>query len=94
MIPHETIEIFSLLWWQSNIVTFSLILIFLLLGKWFNLGNRNNLAKVIGIDKQKHDAQVKKNMLPFEREIYVTLLSDFIKEENERIKAQQRKSKS
>ena len=25
------------------------------------------LAKVIGIDKQKHDAQVKKNMLPFEK---------------------------
>jgi hypothetical protein len=38
-----------------------------------------------------HDLE---NMLPFEREIYVTLLSDFIKEENERIKAQQRKSKS
>ena len=34
------------------------------------------------------------NMIPFEREIYVTLLADFIKQENERIKAQQRKSKS
>jgi hypothetical protein len=32
------------------------------------------------------------NMMPFERELYVTLLSDFIKEENERIKAQQRKA--
>ena len=49
MIPHETLELFSLLWWQSNIVTISLILIFLLLGKWFNLENRNNLAKVIGV---------------------------------------------
>ena len=48
MIPHETLEIFSLLWWQSNIVTFSFILFFLLLGKWFNLENRNNLAIVIG----------------------------------------------
>ena len=34
------------------------------------------------------------NMIPFEREIYVTLLADFITQENERIKAQQRKSKS
>tara|TARA_B100001105_G_C22263362_1_gene387751 strand:- start:196 stop:771 length:576 start_codon:yes stop_codon:yes gene_type:complete len=48
MIPHETLEIFSLLWWQSNIVTLSFILFFLLLGKWFNLENRNNLAIVIG----------------------------------------------
>ena len=48
MIPHETLAIFSLLWWQSNIVTLSLILFFLLLGKWFNLEDRNNLAIVIG----------------------------------------------
>ena len=34
------------------------------------------------------------NMIPFEREIYVTLLSDFIKEENERIKVQQQKAQS
>ena len=34
------------------------------------------------------------NMIPFEREIYVTLLSDFIKQENERIKSQQRKAQS
>ena len=33
------------------------------------------------------------NMLPFERELYVTLLSDHIQEENEKIKEQQRKSK-
>ena len=33
------------------------------------------------------------NMIPFEREIYVTLLSDYIKEENERIKSQQIKTR-
>ena len=49
MISHETLEIFSLLWWQSNIVTLSLILFFLFLGKWLNPENRNNLAIVIGV---------------------------------------------
>jgi hypothetical protein len=29
------------------------------------------------------------NMLPWEREIYITLLSEFIKEENEKIQQQQ-----
>ena len=33
------------------------------------------------------------NMIPFEPELYVTLLSDHIQEENEKIKEQQRKSK-
>ena len=31
------------------------------------------------------------NMIPFEREIYIGLLMDYIKEENERIKDQERK---
>ena len=31
------------------------------------------------------------NMMPFEREIYVTLLEQHIKEENERIKKEQAK---
>jgi hypothetical protein len=31
------------------------------------------------------------NMLPWEREIYVALLQEWIKEENERIKKEQRK---
>ena len=31
------------------------------------------------------------NMIPFEREIYVNLLMKWIKEENERIKEQERK---
>ncbi len=34
------------------------------------------------------------NMLPWEREIYVALLVEHIKEENERNKAQQKKWKS
>ena len=33
------------------------------------------------------------NMLPYERQIYVTLLQQWIKEENDRIKDQQRKNK-
>ena len=48
MITHQTIEIFSLLWWQSNFITLFIILVFLFMGKWFNLGNREKLAKVIG----------------------------------------------
>lgn len=31
------------------------------------------------------------NMMPWEREIYITLLSEWIKEENERIKKENRK---
>jgi len=49
MIPHETIEIFSLLWWKSNIVTIGIIFSLLILGKWFNTENRERLAKFIGI---------------------------------------------
>jgi len=30
-------------------------------------------------------------MIPYEREIYVSLLNDFIKEENDRIKEQKQK---
>jgi len=33
-------------------------------------------------------------MLPFEREIYVTLLSEHVKKENERIKEQEARMKS
>ena len=33
------------------------------------------------------------NMLPWERDIYVDKLSTYIKEENDRIREQQRKSK-
>ncbi len=33
------------------------------------------------------------NMIPWEREIYVNLLAKWIKEENERIKEEERKSR-
>ena len=33
------------------------------------------------------------NMIPYERQIYVTLLVQWVKEENERMKEQQRKNK-
>ena len=33
------------------------------------------------------------NMMPWEREIYVNLLAKWIKEENERIKEEERKSR-
>ena len=33
------------------------------------------------------------NMLPYERQIYVRLLQQWIKEENDRMKEQQRKNK-
>ena len=33
------------------------------------------------------------NMMPWEREIYTNLLMQFIKEENERIKEEERKSR-
>lgn len=33
-------------------------------------------------------------MLPFERDIYVTLLAEFIKEENERVKQEQTRMRS
>ena len=49
MIFHETLEIFSPLWWQANTTTLFIIIIFLLIGKWFNGRNRENLAKIIGI---------------------------------------------
>jgi hypothetical integral membrane protein (TIGR02206 family) len=49
MIPHETLEIFSPLWWQSNLTTLGFILIIIFLGKWFRSKNSARLAKLIGI---------------------------------------------
>jgi len=34
------------------------------------------------------------NMMPFEREIYIALLTEYVKKENERIEEQNRKSAS
>ena len=49
MIPHETLEIFSSLWWQSNTITFLLILTLLFLGKCIKVNNREKLARFIGM---------------------------------------------
>ena len=49
MIPHETLEIFSHLWWQSNCITFTLIASFLFLGRLAKPENREKLAKFIGV---------------------------------------------
>jgi len=48
MISHETLEIFSPLWWKTNLITIVVILLFLLLGKRSNSSNRELLAKIIG----------------------------------------------
>ena len=48
MIPHETLEIFNLLWWQANLITLGAIVFLLLLGKCINSENKNSLVKVIG----------------------------------------------
>ena len=48
MIPHETLEIFSLLWWQANLITLGAIVFLLLLGKCINSENKDSLVKVIG----------------------------------------------
>ncbi len=49
MIPHETLEISSPFWWQSNSITLAFIVVFLLLGQWANSENREKLAKFIGV---------------------------------------------
>ena len=49
MIPHETLEIFSSLWWQTNLITIGIILFFLLLGKCIKSENKTSLAKIIGV---------------------------------------------
>ena len=49
MIPHETLEIFSPLWWQTNLITIGSILLLLLIGKCSNPENKELLAKIIGV---------------------------------------------
>ena len=49
MVPHETLEIFSPLWWQANLITILVISLVLLLGKRINPKNKESLAKIIGI---------------------------------------------
>jgi|TARA_R100000005_G_C4953167_1_gene172754 hypothetical protein len=42
------------------------------------------------VQHHKWDLEQLENMMPWEREIYVQMLVDYIEEENERIKSQQR----
>ena len=48
MIPHETLEIFSNAWWQTNLITILIISFLLILGKLINKKNKEFLAKIIG----------------------------------------------
>lgn len=47
MIPHETLDLFSPLWWQSNFVTLTAVFCFLILGKLGNSEIREKLAMFI-----------------------------------------------
>ena len=48
MIPHETLEIFSSTWWQTNLITIGVIGFLIFLGKSINEYNKELLAKIIG----------------------------------------------
>ena len=48
MIPHESLEIFSNLWWQTNLITIGTIILLLFLGKRANPKQKEALAKAIG----------------------------------------------
>lgn len=54
-----------------------------------NLGNyyQTNFALM---QHHKYSLTELENMIPWEREIYITLLLNFLKEENEKLKAQQK----
>jgi len=43
------------------------------------------------MENHKYSLEDLENMMPWEREIYITLLAEFIKEENKRIAEQNRK---
>ena len=45
------------------------------------------------IQHHKYSLTELENMLPWEREIYISMLSQYIEEENEKIKQQQQKMK-
>ena len=60
----------------------------------------NNISKndkfldwVISFDKNDHSKWVKDNMIPFEREIYIGLLEQYIKDENERVEKENAKQR-
>ena len=48
MIPHETLEIFSYLWWKTNLITIGAIVLLLFLAKRVKPANKESLVKVIG----------------------------------------------
>ena len=48
MIPHETLEIFSNTWWETNLLTIGIIVFLLIVGKFSKYENKELLAKAIG----------------------------------------------
>ena len=49
MIPHETIDIFSTLWWQTNCITIGIIIFVVFLGRKIQQNHKEQLAKIIGV---------------------------------------------
>ena len=49
MIPHETIDIFSTLWWQTNCITIGIIIFVVFLGRKIQQHHKEQLAKIIGV---------------------------------------------
>ena len=43
------------------------------------------------VQHHKWDLEQLENMIPWEREVYVQMVNEFIEEENERIKSQQQR---
>ena len=48
MIPHETLEMFSFLWWKTNLIITGIIILLLYIGKRLDSEKRILLAKIIG----------------------------------------------
>lgn len=49
MTPHETIPVFSLIWWQANSVTIALVAAVIITGKRLSPDNRNRLAAILAV---------------------------------------------
>ena len=58
MIPHETIPIFGVSWWQSNIITIFVISLVLFLGKRSNQSQRIQIANYLGVTKKARHIDV------------------------------------
>ena len=61
------------------------------LSKIYDITVVGNFDRLRALEEKR--IAVKIHMIPFEREIYVNLLMQYIEEENERIKQEERKSK-